>query len=72
MVTDVLMPGMSGTDLGQQLRAQRPEMKVLYISGYADDALHDHVLDAGAVFLQKPVKAAELERVVRQLLDRGE
>ena len=69
MVTDVVMPGMSGTELGQRLRALRPEMKVLYISGYADDALHDGVLDAGAVFLQKPVKATELERVVRQLLE---
>ncbi len=69
MVTDVVMPGMSGTELGQRLRALRPEMKVLYISGYADDALHDGVLDAGSVFLQKPVKAAELERVVRQLLE---
>jgi two-component system cell cycle sensor histidine kinase/response regulator CckA len=69
MITDVVMPGMSGTELGRQLRALRPEMKVLYISGYADDALHDGVLDDGAAFLQKPVKAAELERVVRRLLE---
>ena len=69
MVTDVVMPGMTGTELGQQLRALRPEMKVLYISGYADDALHEGVLDAGSAFLQKPVKASELERVVRQLLE---
>jgi signal transduction histidine kinase len=69
MVTDVVMPGMTGTDLGRQLRAQRPEMKVLYVSGYADDALHDEVLDEGAMFLQKPVKGAELERVVRKLLE---
>jgi CheY-like chemotaxis protein len=72
MVTDVVMPGMTGTELGQQLRALRPEMKVLYISGYADDALHEGVLDAGSAFLQKPVKAAELERVVRQLLEKTE
>jgi CheY-like chemotaxis protein len=69
MITDVVMPGMTGTELGVQLRALRPEMKVLYISGYADDALHDGVLDSGAIFLQKPVKSAELERVVRQLLE---
>ncbi len=69
MVTDVVMPGMTGTQLGRELRAQRPEMKVLYISGYADDALHDGVLDDGAMFLQKPVKGAELERVVRKLLE---
>ena len=72
MVTDVVMPGMTGTELGQQLRAQRPEMKVLYISGYADDALHEGVLDAGSAFLQKPVKSADLERVVRQLLEKTE
>ena len=70
MVTDVVMPGMSGTELAQRLRALRPEMKVLYISGYADDALRDDALDAGAIFLQKPVKASELERVVRQLLEK--
>ena len=69
MVTDVVMPGMSGTELGQRLRALRPEMRVLYISGYADDALYDGALDAGSAFLQKPVKAADLERVVRQLLE---
>jgi FixJ family two-component response regulator len=69
MVTDVVMPGMTGTELGRQLRALRPEMKVLYISGYADDALHDGALDAGAMFLQKPVKGSELERVVRKLLE---
>jgi CheY-like chemotaxis protein len=69
MVTDVVMPGMSGTELGEKLRAARPEMKVLYVSGYADDALHEGVLDARAAFLQKPVKAAELERTVRRLLE---
>jgi CheY-like chemotaxis protein len=69
MVTDVVMPGMSGTDLRDRLRAQRPHMKVLYISGYADDALHADALDANAAFLQKPVKAADLERTVRKLLE---
>jgi len=69
MVTDVVMPGMSGTELGRRLKAVRPEMKVLYISGYADDALHDGVLDERSSFLQKPVKAADLERAVRKLLE---
>ena len=72
MVTDVVMPGMSGIELAHRLRALRPEMKILYISGYADDALHGGVLEAGAAFLQKPVKASELERVVRQLLEKAE
>ena len=68
MVTDVVMPGMSGPDLGARLRAARPEMKVLYISGYADDAM-DEAVHEGAAFLQKPVKAADLERTVRRLLE---
>ena len=45
------------------------EAALLGATGYADDALHDGVLDGGALFLQKPVKAAELERVVRRLLE---
>ena len=69
MITDVVMPGMTGTELGMHLRTLRPDIKILYVSGYADDALHDGVLDSGAAFLQKPVKSAELERMVRQLLE---
>ncbi|HEX2045302.1 MAG TPA: PAS domain-containing protein [Gaiellaceae bacterium] len=70
MVTDVVMPGMSGRELAERLWLSRPEMKVLYISGYTDIAVFDPgVLDPGSAFLQKPFSAAELAQKVREVLD---
>ena len=55
MVTDVIMPGMSGSQLAAHFALIRPEMKVLYVSGYTDDAIvHHGVLEPGLAFLQKP------------------
>ena len=55
MVTDVILPGMSGSQLAAHLSVSRPEMKVLYVSGYTDDTIVRHgVLEPGLVFLQKP------------------
>ncbi|HYY77236.1 MAG TPA: PAS domain S-box protein [Gaiellaceae bacterium] len=70
MVTDVVMPGMSGRELAERLWLSRPEMKVLYISGYTDIAVFDPgVLDPGSAFLQKPFSSAELTQKVREVLD---
>jgi DNA-binding response OmpR family regulator len=71
VITDVIMPGgLSGPQLIQQLLAQRPTVKVLYISGYTDEAIvHHGVLEAGLAFLQKPFSPATLARKVRDILD---
>lgn len=70
LVTDVVMPQMGGKELADSLTVRHPETKVLFISGYPDDAIARHgVLEAGIVLLQKPFSSAELARRIRQLLD---
>jgi signal transduction histidine kinase/CheY-like chemotaxis protein len=70
LLTDVMMPGESGPELFRHLIAARPETRVLYISGYADQAIVSRgVLEAGVPFLQKPFSAAGLARKVREVLD---
>ena len=69
MVTDVVMPGMSGAQLATHLAALRPEMKVLYVSGYTDDTIVRHgVLEPGLAFLQKPFSPKTLARKVGEVL----
>jgi PAS domain S-box-containing protein len=69
MVTDVIMPGMSGGELVRRMAEVRPEVKVLYISGYNDDVLvRRGVIETGVSFLQKPCMPDELTRVVRGIL----
>ena len=71
LLTDVVMPGLSGRQVADQLAAVRPETKVLYTSGHTDDAVVRHgVLESGIAYLQKPFTVDGLARKVREVLDR--
>jgi CheY-like chemotaxis protein len=70
LVTDMVMPELGGRDVFEALVASRPELRVLYMSGYTDDDIVRRGLaDAQAAFLQKPFTAASLARAVRAVLD---
>jgi DNA-binding response OmpR family regulator len=70
VLTDLIMPGLSGVDLAQRLTALRPATRVLYMSGYTDNAIvRNGLLAEGAPFLQKPFTPEELLRKLRQVLD---
>lgn len=70
LLTDVVMPCMSGGELARRLLKVRPDLKVLYISGYSDDELVNNALiDRKAVLLQKPFSPGDLNAMVRRVLD---
>lgn len=69
MITDVVMPGISGRELARELIKTRPQTKVLFLSGYSEDAVvHQGVLEPDTAFLQKPFTLQHLARKVREIL----
>lgn len=71
MLTDVVMPGISGKDLATVLEKHRPEMKVLFMSGYTDNAIvHNGLLDKKIAFIPKPFAPVDLARKVREVLNK--
>jgi CheY-like chemotaxis protein len=72
LMTDAVMPRVSGRELSRRLQRQRPDIKVLFVSGYTDDAVFQNgLLEPGSAFLQKPFARETLLRKVRELLGRG-
>lgn len=70
VLTDVVMPGISGPDLARMLQIQYPRLKILFMSGYTDDAVVRHgLLEADVAFIQKPYTPVGLVQKVRQVLD---
>jgi CheY-like chemotaxis protein len=70
MITDVVMPGMTGAVLAERVSEIRPDLKVMFVSGYTHDVIAHHgVLTDGIGFLQKPFSPSELGEKIRQVLD---
>jgi signal transduction histidine kinase/CheY-like chemotaxis protein len=70
LLTDVVMPRLGGTELADQLKVMRPDIKVLFTSGYTDNAIvHPSILESGMAFLPKPFSSQMLARKVREVLD---
>ena len=70
LLTDVIMPGMNGRELAQRISEIRPNVKILYMSGYTENVIGQNgTLDAGVRLLQKPFNLRDLKSVVREVLD---
>ena len=69
LITDVVMPRMSGRNLFQIMQGLHPQLRTIYMSGYTDDAILRHgISEQGAAFLQKPFGMATLARKVREVI----
>jgi signal transduction histidine kinase/ActR/RegA family two-component response regulator len=68
LVTDVIMPGMNGPALAKQVRAMRPEIKILYMTGYSGEFVRSDMLIPGVSFIQKPFTPADLRRKIHKML----
>jgi CheY-like chemotaxis protein len=76
LLTDLIMPGVTGRELAKRLTARHPKMRVLYMSGYTfgittQPGMHGGLLEDGVAFLQKPFTPSALSEKVREVLDRG-
>ena len=70
LMTDVIMPGMNGRELGREITSLRPHIKCLFMSGYTSDVIGHHgVLDEGVHFLQKPFSAQNLSEKIHRALE---
>jgi two-component system cell cycle sensor histidine kinase/response regulator CckA len=67
LLTDVVMPGMNGRALAQQMRPLNPDMRVLYVSGFADQTVEQDAVDPNNAFLAKPFLLRELAAKLREL-----
>jgi CheY-like chemotaxis protein len=71
LLTDVVMPGMDGKKLADELCSRRPDVKIIFMSGYTDDAIAHHgILDSGVILIQKPLTPGVLARKIREVLDK--
>jgi DNA-binding response OmpR family regulator len=70
LLTDVILPGMSGRGVADRLQISRPSLQVIYMSGYSDDFIAHHgIIEPGTILLEKPFPIASLLRKVRETLD---
>jgi DNA-binding NtrC family response regulator len=69
LLTDVIMPKMNGQELADAVKMSRPELQVIFMSGYTDDVIAHHgVLDEGVNFIQKPITLSRLSKRLREVL----
>ena len=71
LLTDVIMPGMSGKDLSEKILKIIPKIKIIFMSGYTDDAIVKHgVLEEGINFIQKPFTPHQLIKIIKEVLQK--